>query len=860
MTHPSVDTVAELVCRRLDAEAARAVEEHIADCDACRELVAVLARSSLVRFPSGAPTPLAGGDTLGPVPVLLRRGDRVGRFEIRECIGAGGMGIVYAAHDTELDRTVAVKVLRPELAVGAEARTLLLAEAQALARLVHPNVITVYEVGTVGDQVFVAMERLRHTLRTWLATPRSVADIVRVLAAAGRGLAAAHAAHLVHRDVKPENVLIDDDGRVCVSDFGLAIAAGADDAALVGTPAYMAPEQRAGSAADAAADQYSFCVVLKEALGDRRVPGWLERALARGLAAEPAARFPSMAALIAELERDRSPRRRIAAIVAASLVAESVVLLAGVRYLAHSGSTWRPEVVDLEAFEENADDPAISPDGTRLAYVSDRGHTGRFVVYIAPLRAGRGGAHRAVSDPAGNCYPAHWSGDGRTLVMGCQVTGEPHVIERASDSDDVRDLGPGVPYDVCGDRILVATRSGRELVLRDPASLRDVSLLRIPDADRFRRARCTADGSRIVYAQIPGGAFRFVSDIFVIDRQRTITRLSSPRAPAVSPEVTSLGAFTPDGGSVVLSLTRNHKTNLYEVPLAGGEPRQLTFGDGPDLGPDVSRDGKIVVYDRDTTSGPLFVTDEHGSTQLTQRLEFFTRIRPATAALLVAERLDADGMQVVAVDIATGEARTLAAGRLPIVTSDGARVGFTPLDDPSAIHQVALAGGSAAPFAKLPGKIVEGTSARDGMHVLIDHDGTLEGWRVASDGRSAAEGVPGLVIPAPDGRWRAIAARDERGNVRVTFVPPGTPLAITGEALTARSFSVRWVDATRFGYCDLTVSCRVMDVTTHADVRVTKLGPGYLHAIAGLDGGRWFSHGIRGRVTRHLITNFATRH
>src|SRR5262249_31768437 len=258
---------------------------------------------------------------------------------------------------------------------------------------------------------------------------------------------------------KPENVLIDDDGRVCVSDFGLAIAAGADDAALVGTPAYMAPEQRAGSAADAAADQYSFCVVLKDALGDR-APGWLERAPARGLAAEPAARLPSMAALIAELERDRSPRRRIAAIVAASLVAESIVLLAGVRYLAHSGSTWRPEVVDLEAFEENADDPAISPDGTRLAYVSGRGHTRRFLVFHAPLRAGRGGVHRAVSDAAGNCYPAHWRGDGRALVMGCQVSGEAHVIERSIDVGDTgatRDLGPGVPYDVCGDRILVAT-------------------------------------------------------------------------------------------------------------------------------------------------------------------------------------------------------------------------------------------------------------------------------------------------------------------------------------------------------------------------------------------------------------------
>src|SRR4029079_2345646 len=117
-----------------------------------------------------------------------------------------------------------------------------------------------------------------------------------------------------------------------------------------------------------------------------------------------------------------------------------------------------------------------------------------------------------------NCYPAHWTADGRALVMGCQVSGESHVVERtiAAGAGEAapRDLGAGVPYDTCGDRILVGTRSGRELVLRDPATLHDESLLRIPDSDRFRRARCTADGSRIVYAQIPGGAFRFVSDIF----------------------------------------------------------------------------------------------------------------------------------------------------------------------------------------------------------------------------------------------------------------------------------------------------------------------------------------------------------
>src|SRR5262249_54873267 len=145
--------------------------------------------------------------------------------------------------DIRLRRDVAVKVVRPGVEVG---RDRLLHEAQAMARLSHPNVVTVFECGLVGDEVFVAMEYVAGTtLRAWLETARPWREVVRVFVAAGRGLAAAHAAELVHRDFKPENVLVGDDGRVRVGDFGLAgDAAGArEGAALMGTPAYMAPEQ-----------------------------------------------------------------------------------------------------------------------------------------------------------------------------------------------------------------------------------------------------------------------------------------------------------------------------------------------------------------------------------------------------------------------------------------------------------------------------------------------------------------------------------------------------------------------------------------------------------------------------------------
>ncbi len=302
-----------------------------------------------------------GGATAETSRVPLAKGSVVGRFVILDQVGSGGMGVVFAAYDPDLDRKVALKLLHPQRLGGEQARARLLREAQALARLSHPNVITVYEVGSVDDEVFIAMEFVEGAnLKEWLdqeLRPRS--RVLETFAAAGRGLAAAHAAGLVHRDFKPGNVLVGGDGRVVVLDFGLARAVGAEaeggeiDAvgpageesgitaldspltvtgALMGTPAYMAPEQVGGEAVGAPADQFTFCVALYEALyGERpfdrgssmalssevrelpagtRVPLWLRRVLLRGLRRDPAARYPSMDALLQELGRDPGRRRR----------------------------------------------------------------------------------------------------------------------------------------------------------------------------------------------------------------------------------------------------------------------------------------------------------------------------------------------------------------------------------------------------------------------------------------------------------------------------------------------------------------------------------------------------------------------
>src|SRR5581483_7017268 len=202
-------------------------------------------------------------------------------------LGSGGFGVVYLAWDPQLDRQIALKVLRPS---GGDAEALaadLLREAKAMAKLSHPNVTAVYDVAALGGQVAIAMERIDGTnAREWLAEkPRTQREILAVFLAAARGLQAAHAAGLVHRDFKPENVLVGRDGRVAVTDFGLArpeTAAGARS----GTPRYMAPEHRRGEAVDARADQYSLAVALNEALTDP------PRALKRALSEDRAQRYP----------------------------------------------------------------------------------------------------------------------------------------------------------------------------------------------------------------------------------------------------------------------------------------------------------------------------------------------------------------------------------------------------------------------------------------------------------------------------------------------------------------------------------------------------------------------------------------
>ena len=352
------------------------------------------------------PTRMGGGKSKKKAHKKLERGSALGRYVILNHLGAGGMGVVYAAYDPELDRKIAIKLLqaggddnddRDDTAAG-QAR--LVREAQAMARLTHPNVIAVYDVGTFGSAVFVAMEFVSgvtmtaHMSKLWKAGAPPWREVVALYLAAGRGLAAAHAAGIVHRDFKPDNIMVSEQGRVLVLDFGLARPTGdagplsSDDGlpgedghrlsssgfnavssgpmsaqltrtgAVMGTPAYMSPEQMTGQQTDGPTDQFSFCVALYRGLyGERpfpgssladlttsvlrgrvreiprgaKVPQWLRRVLLRGLARSPDDRYASMDALLAAVRRNPAKRRSTWALGVGAVGLATLAALAGLR-------------------------------------------------------------------------------------------------------------------------------------------------------------------------------------------------------------------------------------------------------------------------------------------------------------------------------------------------------------------------------------------------------------------------------------------------------------------------------------------------------------------------------------------------
>ncbi|MBZ4411567.1 protein kinase [Myxococcus sp. XM-1-1-1] len=403
---PDENVLAGFVSGVLSGARVPEVAAHLDSCEDCRALVAVVAAEASSPGAGSLTRPDSEGmSTRGARPSPAERlpeGTKLGSYVLRELLGEGGMGVVYAAEDPRLGRKVAVKLLRPmREGVETESRARLLREAQAMARLSHPNVLPIFELGSAEGRDFLAMEWVEGpTLAGWLREQeRPWREVLEMFHAAGLGLAAAHQRGLVHRDFKPANVLVGRDGRPRVTDFGLArrwgepaasnpttgdlstapLGVDAEETALtregtaLGTPAYMSPEQRRGQPVDARSDQYSFCVALHEALyGERpgpptkhgasvkkppRLPGHVRAAVAKGLASEPEARHPSMEALLQALSK-QTPRERVWL---------GWVAVLGVGVLGGAGALW---------WKPGTKPPPSVQDATFMAQVEEARRTG----------------------------------------------------------------------------------------------------------------------------------------------------------------------------------------------------------------------------------------------------------------------------------------------------------------------------------------------------------------------------------------------------------------------------------------------------------------------------------------------------
>ncbi len=621
-------------------------------------------------------------------PVARPPPRQIGRFAVLRELGRGAMGVVYAGYDEELDRRVAIKLVdlgdRSDASFG---RNQLLREAQALARLTHPNVVAVFEAGVHDGRVYLAMEYVHGVdLQQWLAAgPRGWRAVAATFLQAGAGLLAAHKVGLVHRDFKPSNVLVGDDGRVRVADFGLATPRGdvageapvpqdmdlegslggrsrrlaatiAGVGALVGTPAYMAPEMFRRESATAATDQYAFCAALYEALygrlpfaadsfealarqvldadvpgasPDPTVPAWLHALVLRGLARDPARRFPELAALLAELARDpegerrrrRTRRLQLVAAVALTLL----VVVGGVtvyRVFVRDAHERRAEA-RLEVLREQLgelrragrDEEAAQVFASFTAIADNRGTAALGRAYREWGEA-QPDPDAAIDALAAGYVHARTREDRRTSLRGLTLR-----LAARGDADGaalaLATLDAQAPELVADPELralrLASALSRRDfaaaLAAADPESsatrilsrLSRATLPRIADlvsplADRrLGLADLDSDGRPEVLAGAPGLGDGVVQ---VLRGDPTLARIAELRLPEL---------VRPDGVRVPLKFT----AAPYLLPGFGGEPRLLVMGENP--GDDPLGQRILAIFPRTPGAAPELVWTDSGS-------------------------------------------------------------------------------------------------------------------------------------------------------------------------------------------------------------------------------------------------------
>jgi Tol biopolymer transport system component/serine/threonine protein kinase len=813
-----------------------------------------------------------------PIPA----GARLGSYEILSTLGAGGMGTVYRAYDSRLQRTVAVKVLGDDIADEAT-RQRLLHEARAASALNHPHVCVIYEVGESDGRAFIVMEYVGGKPLCELI-PRDgfpLDTALRYALQTADALAHAHDRNVIHRDFKSSNVMVAEDGRAKVVDFGLAkhlahpvdaptlSDVATENATVSGTLSSMAPELLRGDPPTVASDIWALGVVLYEMSTGHlpfsgrtqfdltaeilrgptpplpaHVPASVRMIIFRCLAKQPGERYRTAGEVCAALHAVQSdqavptfphavPRRRsvarwgLAAIVGLGIIGAIWMTLKSRTESAPPISPGSGRLALLEASERRAFDPALSPDGKMIAYVAED-ERGRLDLYAG--RVAGGGRVRLTDDEALEGHP-RFSSDGERILFN----------RRRQDS---------VEREICavpalGGQVSVVLLGGSHAVW-SPDGSRVAFIQVVPPGTSVALATARSDGSDVRPILAADAAYPFLrypawapdgqtiavvrgtggvaGEIWLMSvdgsQQRRVTNDPST---AFSDEP----VFTPDGRAVVHSSNRGGATNIWSLPLDGGAPVRLTTGPGPDEAPTIARTGEIAFLNSRWRNELLVqdLVDGRTRTLLTHSPYLWAPVFSPDGRELAFSRNEVDGAwHIWLVPVQNGSARQLTTGSLgevyPQYTPDGQSVIYHTWGAPRRIWRISRQGGPAT--ALTPPDV-------DGSFGDISPDGatltfvaTQEKQRERVYVLRLAGGVPQLLTKSP-----ASLPQWSPDGKWIAFAPDrgyGGGVFIvrpdgTGERRLTQTggWPVWWPDAKRIGYLTITPDGRQQIETVTLD-------------------------------------------
>ena len=706
-------------------------------------------------------------------------GQRLGHYRVDERIGAGGMGVVYRAYDTRLQRPVAIKFVDDQVVSGEAAHRQLLSEAQTASALNHPNICTVHDVGEAGDRIFLVMEFVEGARLDALIPAGGMAGdaVVRHGQALADALDHAHGRGVLHRDLKSANVIVTPGGTAKVLDFGIArrIPAGtADDTRLAtssgarhvtGTFAYLAPEVLAGRPASVQSDIWSLGILLYEMASGSlpfaggsvfeltaailrepapplpdTVPPALCAVIRRCLDKEPAQRYPRAGEVRAALEAVSSqaigslqatPSRARSRWIVAALVAGVVVVAAlpWTRALflrrpppAGTGAPHAPRLALLLSSDRRMLDPSVSPDGRLIAYVAEV-ESGPHDLFVSQVSGE--GRLRLTNDAAVEGWP-RFSPDGQRISFTRREAGVSSICLVPAIGGTVTTVLTGAAeaaWSPDGTRLAFTERpeSNRTPALAtarsDGSDIR--TLYTAASSQPFIRSPAwSPDGKQIAFVMGTGGA---ASGVWLIPPDGGTPRpLSGDAVGAFSAEP----VFSPDNRAVVLSSNRGGATNLWSVPLDGGPPAQLTSGPGPDVSPSIAGDGLITFLNSRWRSALTVADVDRGTQQtlLTHAPYLWAPTVSPDGSRIAFSRAETNGLwHLWLMPAAGGTARQLTFGGTgeiyPRFTPDGRAIVFHTWAAPHRLWEVSLDGG--------PPKAITPEGAADEGWADVSPDGRL---------------------------------------------------------------------------------------------------------------------------------------